>query len=136
LNARLIERRSRHNVCGNPTLHLWAFIVDDKREYYPVAQDGKPELLFKVTHGTVTATVYGPRIGFQWVSVEYFRWMLSTKVPGKWERRAPDREVDQLHLEQCVKAVRAWLKQRDSGNAFARKPPRRTRRAAASARRG
>ena len=100
-----------------------------------MAQDGKPELLFKVTRGTVTATVYGPRIGFQWVSVEYFRWMLSTKEPGKWERRAPDREVDQLHLEQCVKAVRAWLRERDGGNAFAPKPARRARRTATTTRR-
>jgi hypothetical protein len=101
-----------------------------------VAQDGKPELLFKVTHGTVTATVYGPRIGFLWVQVDYFRWMLSTKEPNKWERRAPDREVDQLHLEQCVRAVRAWLRQRDGGSAYAQKPKRGTRRATTSARRG
>jgi hypothetical protein len=99
-----------------------------------VAQDGKPELLFKVTRGTVTATVFGPRIGFQWVSVEYFRWIISTKEPGRWERRPPDREVDQAHLEQCVKAVRAWLKQRDEGNAFASKPARRTGRTTATRR--
>jgi hypothetical protein len=100
-----------------------------------VAQDGKPELLFKVTRGTVTATVYGPRIGFQWVQVDYFRRMLSTKEPGKWERRAPDREVDQLHLEQCVKVVRRWLRQREGGSAYAQKPAKGTRRPAATTRR-
>ena len=75
-------------------------------------QSGKPELLFKIKHGTVTATVYGPTIGFLWTKVDYFRWMQSTKEPGKWERRFPDRETDQIHLEKCVKEVRGFFKQR------------------------
>ena len=77
-------------------------------------QSGKAALLFKHTDGPVTVTVYGPRIGFQWRKVEYFRWVRSTKEPGAWERRLPDRAVDQLHLERCVKAVRKWLKQENS----------------------
>lgn len=69
-------------------------------------------LLFKHKEGTVTVTVYGPRIGFLWTDVQYFRWVPSTKEPGQWEKRQPNREVDQEHLEKCVKAVRAWLKKR------------------------
>ena len=75
-------------------------------------QSGKPELLFKCKHGTVTVTVVGPTIGFKWTRIEYFRWVQSTKEAGKWEKRLPDREADQLHLERCVKDVRDWLKQR------------------------
>ena len=75
-------------------------------------QSGKPELLFKHKDGTVTVTVYGPRIGFQWTRVEYFRWVKCTKDPSRWERRPPDRETDQIHLEQCVKAVRQWFRAR------------------------
>ena len=76
-------------------------------------QSGKPELLFKTKHGTVTATVVGPTIGFLWTRVDYFRWVQSTKEAGKWEKRLPDRETDQLHLERCVKDVRGWFKQRE-----------------------
>ncbi len=77
-----------------------------------MALSGKPQLLFKHKDGTVTVTVYGPAIGFQWTRVEYFRWVQNTKEPGKWDRRPADREVDQLHLERCVKAVREWFKRR------------------------
>lgn len=70
-------------------------------------------LLFRHKEGTVTATIYGPRIGFQWTRVDYFRWEISTKDPTKWEKRPPTREVDQLHLERCVKAVRAWFRERN-----------------------
>jgi hypothetical protein len=77
-----------------------------------VALDNKPQLLFKYKHGTVTATIYGPPMGFQWTRVEYLRWIVSTKELGKWEKCFPDREVDQLHLQQCVRAVRQWFKER------------------------
>ena len=76
---------------------------------------GKPELLFKHKAGTVTATVWGPRIGFCWRRIEYVRWQLSTRQAGKFEPRAPDRECDQVHLHTCVKAVRKWLKNEDPG---------------------
>ena len=72
----------------------------------------KPKLLFKAKYGTVTATVYGPVAGFQWTRVDYFRWVQSTTEAGKWERRFPDRETDQIHLERCVKDVRGWFKLR------------------------
>jgi len=75
-------------------------------------QSGKAELLFKTKHGTVSATVYGPTIGFLWTKVEYCRYMRSTKEPGKWVKLSPDRETDQIHLEKCVKEVRAWFNQR------------------------
>jgi hypothetical protein len=75
-------------------------------------QSGQPELLFKSKHGTVTATVVGPTIGFLWTKVDYFRWVQSTEDAGKWEKRYPNRETDQLHLERCVKDVRGWFKQR------------------------
>ena len=76
-------------------------------------QSPKAVLLFKVKDGTVTATVYGPTIGFQWTKVNYHRYVRSTKEPGKWETRFPDRDIDQLHLERCVKDVRSWFKQRE-----------------------
>ena len=72
-----------------------------------------PILLFKHKEGTVTATIRGPRIGFQWTIVEYFRWQISTKEPGVWEKLAPTRECDQIHLERCVKAVRKWFRERN-----------------------
>ena len=78
-----------------------------------VGNGEKPELLFKPKEGTVTVTVYGPRIGFQWTRVDYFRWVISTKEAGQWERRPADREVDQQHLEKCVKVVRAWFRERE-----------------------
>jgi hypothetical protein len=88
-------------------------IVDDQGSNVVAnTQSGKPELLFKAKHGTVTATVYGPVAGFQWTRVDYFRWVQSTKEAGKWEKRFPDRETDQLHLERCVKDVRGWFKRR------------------------
>ena len=76
-------------------------------------QSGKPVLLFKHKEGTVTATIIGPTIGFLWTRIEYSRNMKSTKEPDQWEKRFPDREVDQIHLERCVKKVRAWLRERD-----------------------
>ena len=51
-------------------------------------------------------------IGFLWTRIDYFRWVHSTKEAGKWEKRCPDRETDQLHLERCVKHVQGWFKQR------------------------
>ena len=73
---------------------------------------GKPELLFQHKEGTVNVTVYGPRIGFLWTKVTYFRWVRSTREAGKWEQQLPDREQDQIHLEKCVRAVRKWFKDR------------------------
>ncbi len=72
------------------------------------------ELLFKARFGTVQLTIYGPRIGWSWTKVNYFRWVPSTKEPGKFETRPPDRECDQEHLEKAVKAVRAWFRQRET----------------------
>ena len=57
----------------------------------------------------MTVTVYGPRIGWGWTRIIYFRWVQSSTEPGKFEQRPPDREQDQQDLEKCVKAVRAWF---------------------------
>ena len=70
-----------------------------------------PELLFKIKKGTVTAEIHGPRLGWKSRRVRYYRWIVCTKEPGRWRQVLPDRDVDQAHLAQCVKAVRAWLKQ-------------------------
>ena len=83
-----------------------------------MATNSKPTLLFKHNEGTVTVTVYGPPIGFRWTRVEYFRWVQSTKVPGTWEKRLPDREADQIHLERCVKRVRKWFDERDRAHCW------------------
>ena len=72
---------------------------------------GKPVQLFATKHGVVNATIFGPTVGFLWTKVEYFRWVQSTKEAGKWEKRFPDREADQVHLEKCVKEVRGWFRQ-------------------------
>jgi hypothetical protein len=67
-------------------------------------------LLFEHDDGPVHVRVYGPRRGFRWRSVEYFRWRISPQHPGTWDKITWFRENDQPHLEKCVKAVRAWLK--------------------------
>lgn len=71
----------------------------------------EPMLLFRVRRGTVTAEVRGPRIGWSWRVIRYYRWQVSTREPGVWEQLPPDRAVDQIYLGQCVKAVRGWLKE-------------------------
>jgi hypothetical protein len=70
-----------------------------------------PELLFKIKKGTVTAEIHGPRLGWKSRRVRYYRWTKCTKEPTAWLQVLPDRDVDQAHLAQCVKAVRAWLKE-------------------------
>ena len=70
-----------------------------------------PELLFKIKKGTVTAEIHGPRLGWKWRTIHYYRWKKCTKEAKDWLKVTPDRAVDQAHLAQCVKAVRAWLKQ-------------------------
>lgn len=87
-------------------------------EQYQVATDCKPTLLFKHKESSVNVTIYGPPIGFRWTRVEYFRWVQSTKEPGQWEKRPPDRETDQVHLEHCVKLVRKWFQQRDRAHCW------------------
>lgn len=74
----------------------------------------KPQLLFQFKKGGVTVEVHGPRIGWRWREIRYFRWMKSTEEPGQWKKVLPNRDCDQLHLEHCVKAVRAWLKEEES----------------------
>ena len=68
------------------------------------------ELLFKVKKGTVTAEVHGPRLGWKWRQIRYYRWQRCTRDADGWVKLSPNRSVDQVHLQQCVKAVRAWLK--------------------------
>ncbi len=70
-------------------------------------------LLFRVKKGSVTAEIRGPRIGWQWREVHYFRWQKSPKHPDQWIRVSPSRPTDQMHLGQCVKAIREWLKAED-----------------------
>lgn len=71
------------------------------------------KLLSKIKHGSVTAEIWGPRIGWRWRNVTYYRWTRSTKVPGKWERVFPARAHDQPYLQKCVKSVCEWLEQED-----------------------
>ena len=71
----------------------------------------RPELLFKIKKGTVTAEVHGPRLGWQSRFITYYRWQKCTRDPKAWNKVLPNRAADQIYLEQCVKAVRAWLKQ-------------------------
>lgn len=73
-----------------------------------------PELLFKIKKGTVTAEIHGPRLGWKSRRIRYYRWIACTKEPGRWRQVLPNRDVDQTHLAQCVKAVRAWLKEDES----------------------
>ncbi|PHQ37029.1 hypothetical protein CEE69_01265 [Rhodopirellula bahusiensis] len=73
---------------------------------------GKPILLFQCKSGPVRATVHGPEIGFRWTRTSYFCWMRSTKTPGEWEQRQPDREQDQIHVKKCNQLVLEWFKQR------------------------
>ena len=82
----------------------------------------RPQLLFQVKKGTVTAEIHGPRIGWRWRNVRYYRWQKSTKNPSGWDQLMPNRAVDQPYLEQCVKAVRTWLKQEDESLAEIQRP--------------
>jgi hypothetical protein len=93
---------------------FWSVLFTNKAvNIVAKTQSGQPELLFKGKHGTISATVYGPTIAFLWTKVDYFRWVPSTTEAVQWEKRLPDRETDQLHLERCVKDVRGWFKQRE-----------------------
>ena len=51
----------------------------------------KPALLYKAKFGTVHVTIIGPRLGWEWTRVSYHRYVPSTKEPGKFERRPPER---------------------------------------------
>ena len=101
----VLRLQGKHGILGR---------IGNPRRLYLVANTipGKPELLFKHKEGPVNVTVHGPRTGFLWTTVNYFRWVQSTKEPGQWEKRNPDREQDQVHLEKCVKAVRKWFQER------------------------
>ena len=59
----------------------------------------RPQLLFKVKKGTVTAEIRGPRIGWRWRDVRYYRWRKSTKTPAGWDQLTPNRAVDQIQAE-------------------------------------
>ena len=79
----------------------------------PASSGNRPQLLFKVTKGTVTVEIRGPRLGWRWRDIQYYRWQKSTKDPAGWDRMPPNRAVDQAHLEQCVQAACHWLRQED-----------------------
>ena len=70
-------------------------------------------LLFEFQSGPVHARIWGPRKGWRWKSIEYYRYVRSTRKPGSWVRVLPDRAADQLHLLRCVKATTDWLKEFD-----------------------
>ena len=84
-----------------------------------MSDGSKTQVLFKHKEGTVTATVIGPRIGFEWTRINYVRWVPSTTTPGKFDPRLPDRECDQIHLQKSVKAVRAWYAKQERQRATA-----------------
>jgi len=73
----------------------------------------KPKLLLKEKFGTVWATIYGPAIGWEWTQVRYYRMVRNPNDPSKWERRDPDREVDQKHLRKANAAVLEYYTERD-----------------------
>ena len=79
----------------------------------------KAHVLFKHKEATVTATVIGPRIGFEWTRINYVRCVPSTTTPGKFDPRPPDRECDQIHLQKCVNAVRTWYAKQERERAAA-----------------
>jgi len=81
-------------------------------------------LLFKVKHGAVTAEVHGPKQGWQWRDIRYYRWQKSPKHPTQWIRVPPSRPTDQQHLEKCVNSVRDWLKAEDESLAEIHRHPK------------
>ena len=70
--------------------------------------------LFSCRYGSVEARIAGPRLGFRWRQIEYFRWERSHKPDAAWIKSPADRECDQNDLLRCVRAVLEWLKQDSS----------------------
>lgn len=73
-----------------------------------------PGLLYEHRSGPVCVRIWGPRKGWRWKRVEYFRYIRSTRRAGQWIKVFPDRESDQRYLLGCVKAATAWLKEQDA----------------------
>lgn len=73
----------------------------------------RPQLLFKIKKGTVTAEIHGPRIGWRWRDIKYCRGTKCQKERTRWIKVASCRSVDRTFLEHCVKRLRAWLKDDD-----------------------
>ena len=71
--------------------------------------------LFEARSGPVRAVVIGPRIGFRWRTLKYYRVQSSNKDPGKWvEISSSWRANDNRHLAYCVKAVQRFLDEEES----------------------
>ena len=66
--------------------------------------------LFETQFGSVRAVVIGPRIGFQWRTLKYYRLQPSTTDAAKWvEISANWRASDNRNLAKCVAAVQRFL---------------------------
>ena len=72
------------------------------------SQSDHCRLLFKHKADAVNAEVWGPRLGWKWQRVEFFRWEISRRVPGEWDKVHSFRWQDVAGLEKCVKAVKEW----------------------------
>lgn len=71
-----------------------------------------PVKLFEFKSGSVRAVVVGPKIGFRWRTIKYYRWQRSAQNPGEWfETTAAWRDKDNPHLAKCVAAVQQFLEQ-------------------------
>lgn len=74
----------------------------------PQQESDHHRLLFKHKVGSVNVEVWGPRIGWKWQRVQLFRWEISRRVPGAWDKVHSFRAQDVPAIEKCIKAVKAW----------------------------
>jgi len=66
--------------------------------------------LFEFESGSVRAVVRGPKIGFRWRTVKYYRWQRSAKYSNEWFKvTSAWRDKDNPHLAKCVAAVQRFL---------------------------
>ena len=62
--------------------------------------------LLRQKFGPVHCIVRGPVDGFLWRRVELFRFELSSRTPGKWNKTTAWRHSDLKYLASAVKAAR------------------------------
>ena len=70
----------------------------------------KAQQLFKYKSGVVEAVIIGPKEGYLWKRIQYYRFEFCSKRK-EWVQLPPDRENDQPHLRACVNKVNKWLEE-------------------------
>lgn len=69
------------------------------------------QTLFHAKWGVVHVEVRGPRLGWRWRSIEFFRYLPSTRRPGGWDQVRDFRPADLPALKKCLNEAIAWCKE-------------------------